>query len=188
MATTNGGDGRGTWRAGFSRRGFWIGLGAAGLASLGGLWLVGREAHAHAGFLGRGHFGHGHFGRGHFGHGPFGAHHRGPGFLAEDAARHARWLVRVVDGTPEQEARVAELLAAAAPDFEALHERHREAREAFVAALAGERVDREALEALRAGELAAAEEASRTLVALLADVAEVLTPEQRAELARFADH
>jgi Spy/CpxP family protein refolding chaperone len=171
MAMT-GGDGRGTWRAGFSRRGFWIGLGAAGLASLGGWWLVGRDAHAHPGL---------------FGHGHFGPRHRGPGYLAEDAARHARWLVRVVDGTPEQEARVAELLAAAAPTFESLQARHRERHEAWLQALAGEAVDREALEALRAGELAAAEEASRTLVALLADVAEVLTPEQRAELARFAD-
>jgi Spy/CpxP family protein refolding chaperone len=186
--TATGDDGRGTWRAGFSRRGFWIGLGAAGLASLGGWWLVARDAHAHPGFFGRGHFGHGHFGRGHFGGGHFGPHHGGPGSLAEDAAHHARWLVRFVDGTPEQEARVTELLAAAAPDFEALHERHRDAREAFFAALSAERVDRDALEALRAGELAAAEDASRKLVGLLADVAEVLTPEQRAELARFADH
>ena len=67
-----------------------------------------------------------------------------------------------------------------------LAEQHRAHHEALVELLAQETIDREALESLRAQELGLAEAASRTLVAALADVAEALTPAQRAELLDFA--
>jgi Spy/CpxP family protein refolding chaperone len=49
--------------------------------------------------------------------------------------------------------------------------------------LAKPNVDRAALEAIRAQEIQAADAMSKRFVQSLADVAEVLTPEQRAQLA-----
>jgi Spy/CpxP family protein refolding chaperone len=48
-------------------------------------------------------------------------------------------------------------------------------------------MDRAALEALRAEQIASADEASKKLVQFLADAADVLTPEQRAKLAKDWD-
>jgi Spy/CpxP family protein refolding chaperone len=62
----------------------------------------------------------------------------------------------------------------------------REARQQAVALLAEPTVDRAALEVLRAGQLQLAEGASRRLTQALADVADVLTPEQRRQLAERA--
>jgi Spy/CpxP family protein refolding chaperone len=126
------------------------------------------------------------------GAGLFGGHgrHHG-GWSADERAEHVKlaveWALRWVDATSEQEQRVAAILEAQLPVFEALAARHRESHPAVVAALAGEQVDRAALEAVRISELALAEEASQQLVAVVADVAEVLTAEQRAELARLAE-
>jgi Spy/CpxP family protein refolding chaperone len=64
-----------------------------------------------------------------------------------------------------------------------MRDRMREARAQAVALLSEPTVDRGALEALRAGQLQAAEQASRRLTQALADVADVLTPEQRKQIA-----
>jgi hypothetical protein len=55
---------------------------------------------------------------------------------------------------------------------------------AWGAALASDVVDRDVLEGMRASEIERADAASQRLVATLADLADVLTPEQRAELLR----
>ena len=73
----------------------------------------------------------------------------------------------------------------AATTFDAvapLADPHREHRERMFALLGADEIDRGALEELRAAELALAEQASRAFVSALADLAETLTPEQRAEL------
>ena len=59
-------------------------------------------------------------------------------------------------------------------------------REAFLAALTQPSVDRGSLEDLRRAELQLAEGASQRIVTALADIADVLTPEQRAELVKMA--
>jgi Spy/CpxP family protein refolding chaperone len=64
-----------------------------------------------------------------------------------------------------------------------LREKHREARRAVMELLAKPNVDRAAIEAIRAQEIQSADAMSRRFVQSLADVAEVLTPEQRAQLA-----
>jgi Spy/CpxP family protein refolding chaperone len=114
-------------------------------------------------------------------------HHRFGGHDPERVRAHAelatRWVTRAIDATDEQEERVQAIVAATASELLELAPRHREHRERFVALLAGEAIDRGALESLRAEEIALLEAASRRLVSALADVAEVLTPEQRAELA-----
>lgn len=147
-------------RFGMTRRG-WLGLSALAALGLGG-----------AAFAGTGWLGHHRHGFG---------HHGGRGFEAEDIEYFVRRALREVDASDEQVARVSEIAKGAVADLGTLRETHRQRREAFAAALVG--ADRGALEALRAAELADADAVSQRVVAALADAAEVLTPEQREQLA-----
>jgi Spy/CpxP family protein refolding chaperone len=67
-----------------------------------------------------------------------------------------------------------------------MRDRMRDARLQAATLLAQPTIDRAALEALRANQLQLAEQASRRLTQALADVADVLTPEQRKQLAERA--
>jgi Spy/CpxP family protein refolding chaperone len=156
------------------RRVFWLGLAVAALAAaiVSAIAVGGSsEARAMRGFFGRGH--------GHGGHDP--EHAR------EHAALAAEWVLRSVDASDEQQARVREIVGSSFDALAPLVEEHRAHHEAIVELLAQPQIDREALESLRAQELALADAASRTLVASLADVAETLSPEQRAELLELAE-
>ena len=88
-----------------------------------------------------------------------------------------------VDATDDQRTQVHAIATAAIADMGEFREFKREGRQALVEALTQETIDREALEALRLRKLETADRASQRLVTALADVAEVLTPAQRAELA-----
>ena len=118
--------------------------------------------------------------------------HHGHGEFDPEAARAraefaASWVLEWVDATEEQEAQVRAIIAESVDDLAPLTERHRSNRDAFVAAFSQPTIDREAIDAIRQAELELAEEASSRLVAAFADVAEVLTPEQRAELIELAE-
>jgi Spy/CpxP family protein refolding chaperone len=71
-------------------------------------------------------------------------------------------------------------------DLSPLREQHQAQRQALLAVLQQPSVDRQALEQLRQAKLQLAETASSRLADATADIAEVLTPEQRAELTAFA--
>jgi Spy/CpxP family protein refolding chaperone len=60
----------------------------------------------------------------------------------------------------------------------------RDARTAVVELMSAPTLDRAAAETLRAERIAAIDEASKKMTAAMLDAAEVLTPEQRAELAK----
>jgi Spy/CpxP family protein refolding chaperone len=75
---------------------------------------------------------------------------------------------------------------AAARDLLPVRNQMREARRQAVTLLSQPTIDRSALEALRASQLQLAEQASRRLTQALADAAEVLTPDQRKQLAEHA--
>jgi Spy/CpxP family protein refolding chaperone len=94
-----------------------------------------------------------------------------------------RMMLAEVNATPEQERRIADILAATANELRPLRRQHVEARRRAMELLSQPAVDRQALEALRAQELAAAEQASRRMTQAMVDAAEVLSPEQRAKLA-----
>jgi Spy/CpxP family protein refolding chaperone len=155
------------------RRLRWVAAGLAGGLLAGGasVWAVGRDD-------GGGRL----FGHRHFMH----RFHRGP-MDPEKARAHVetgvRWLMAYVDGTPEQRERVQAIAQGCVDDLLPLRDRHRANREAIHGALAGAVVDRQALEEARRAELKLAEDASVRLTKALADAAEVLTPEQRAQLA-----
>lgn len=120
-----------------------------------------------------------------------GCWHRG-GFLgaALDPATMDRRLDRMlehlyveIDATEAQQAAIAPIVKGAIQDLLPVRTRMLEARRQAVTLLSGETIDRGALETLRAEKLALAEQASRRLVQALGDLAEVLTSEQRRELA-----
>jgi Spy/CpxP family protein refolding chaperone len=117
-------------------------------------------------------------------------HHSGH-FDITEAREHVdaavRFALRGVGASEEQQQRVSAIATTAVDDLRPLHERHRQNREAFHAALVKPTVDRQALEELRKAEVQLADEAATRIVRAMADAAEVLTPEQRAQLASFAE-
>ena len=155
------------------RRAFWLGVAAASLtaAIASAIAVAGAgEARATRDFLGGGH----------------GSHRHGFEAAREHAVLAAEWLLRTVGASEEQQARVREIVSASAEALAPLAEQHRAHHQALAELLAQETIDRAALESLRAQEVGLAEQASRTLAAGVADVAEALTPGQRAELLEFA--
>ncbi len=108
--------------------------------------------------------------------------------MRDHALVAASWLARRVDATDEQEEQLEEIVGRVVTDLEGLHFDRRAVHEAIIAELTAPSIDREALEELRAEQVAALEAASRTLVRAIADIGEVLTVEQRLELAELAAH
>ncbi len=116
-------------------------------------------------------------------------HGGGMGFdeIGDHLQVHVEHVLKDVDATPEQQAQVRSIVAAAVADLKALRQQHggvhAQLHEIFVAPT----IDRARLEGLRAGHVAALDAASKRCAAALADAAEVLTPEQREQLgARMA--
>lgn len=111
---------------------------------------------------------------------------------AESVKEHARfgaeWMLRYVDASEEQEDQVYGIIDRAVSELFPVTEQHRGHREEMVRILREPEVDRAALEELRRAELELADEASQSLVDALADLVEVLTPEQREELLALGDH
>lgn len=131
-------------------------------------------------------FGIGKAASGHWGHhfGPrFGMHRTmdADTLIRNTDAGVGRVLGRV-DATTEQKGKVADILKAAVKDLTPLRDQHNAVRDKLAAALKAEKIDRPALEQLRTEELALADTLSKRAAQALADVAEVLTPAQRAKL------
>lgn len=106
--------------------------------------------------------------------------------LREHLGKGAGFLLGKVDATSDQEAQVGAVLDRVAPqlwdledDKEALHT---DLRAAFTA----DEVNPEEVEGLRKEGLTLADDASRVVVGGLVDIARILTPAQRAELADAA--
>jgi Spy/CpxP family protein refolding chaperone len=111
-----------------------------------------------------------------------GLHSMSPGAAKEHLGVATKWALRDIDASEEQQERVSAIAAGAVDDLFRLRERHQANREAFHAQLKGAAIDRAALEQVRQSEMALADEASKRLVQALADVGDVLTPEQRQAL------
>ena len=128
---------------------------------------------------------HGHGGGGWHRGGFMGAH-LDPAKLDEHLDRMLKHLYVEVDATDVQKLQLAPIVKAAARDLLPMRDRMRDARQQAVALLSQPTIDRGALEAVRASQLQMAEQASRRFTQALADVADVLTPEQRKQLAERA--
>jgi Spy/CpxP family protein refolding chaperone len=120
-------------------------------------------------------------GGGGFGHGPI-----DPARMEEHLDRMLKHLYVEIDATEDQKAKIGPIVKQAARDLAPLREKLGEARREGIALLSAAQVDRAALEKLRVDKLATADELSRRFTQALADLADVLTPEQRQHLAQFA--
>lgn len=112
-------------------------------------------------------------------------HKRGRFFDMSDAeidAKVTRMVKHVaieIDATTEQQDKIIALVKSAAKELRPLRDRMRSAgREAHQLLLA-DSLDRQALETLRSDRLAETDRISKTLLNTIADIAEILTPEQR---------
>jgi Spy/CpxP family protein refolding chaperone len=93
-------------------------------------------------------------------------------------------LAWAVDASSEQKQKLTAIIQRAADDLRPLREKRVEARRQLRDVLTAPTIDRSKLEAMRADHMKLADQASQRITAALAEAAEVLTPEQRADLAR----
>jgi len=161
---------RGTARS----RVLWVGVILAGL--VGAVAIGGAAVSTHAKVTGWSHGGHGH-----------GQFLQDPALAREHAEFATSWVLGRVDASDEQEDQVKAIIGASVDDLALLAQQHQQNRDAWTAELSKPTIDRAALEQLRQNGLALADEATGRLVQALADAAEVLTPDQRAELIEMAE-
>jgi Spy/CpxP family protein refolding chaperone len=98
----------------------------------------------------------------------------------------ADWLMSRVKASEEQRQQVKTMVQEALKDLLPVREQHLAQRQTLLEVLKQPTVDRQRLEELRQAKLQLAETASSRLADTIADIANVLTPEQRAELMVFA--
>jgi Spy/CpxP family protein refolding chaperone len=84
--------------------------------------------------------------------------------------------------SPEQKAKIDVLVAAAKPELESLDAQAMAAHRETVGLLLQDNVDRAAVEQAQAREMQAADQLAKRIDQALADLAELMTPEQRAQL------
>ncbi len=118
--------------------------------------------------------------------------HGGHGLMQdpERAKAHAavavEWAFRAVDATDQQKEEGRVVIERLVDQLVPLREQHLAHRQAVARELLEPQIDRAALEQLRSEGLGLADEASRIIVDGVADLAEVLSPEQRTELLELA--
>jgi Spy/CpxP family protein refolding chaperone len=106
-----------------------------------------------------------------------------PAAVDEHLDRMLKHLYVEINATDEQKQRLEPIVKQAVKDLLPLRDKARAGRERVLELLTADTIDRGAIEALRAEHLQLAERASRRFAQVLADMAEVLTPEQRKDLA-----
>jgi Spy/CpxP family protein refolding chaperone len=122
--------------------------------------------------------------------GGHGGHGHGMMKDPEQARAHAafavEWAFRAVDATDQQKEDGRVVVERLIDQLIPLREQHLAHREAVARELVKPQIDRAALEQLRTEGLGMADEATRIVVDGVADLAEVLSPEQRRELLELA--
>lgn len=121
------------------------------------------------------------------GGGVCGFHHgmsaQGTGDFAAHVDHMLNHLYVEIDATDAQKAQITPLVKQAMSDLMPLHAQAQAAHTQAIQALTQTTVDRSALETARVAHLQLADQASKRLVQLIADVDDVLTPAQRSALA-----
>jgi periplasmic protein CpxP/Spy len=154
------------------RRRFWK---RAGIAALLGATLTG---------VGAGVFAHG--GRGQGWGGPGGWHgmrDESPELRAKRVDLMIEHMLDGIDVSAEQKTRINAIVTATMNDMQPLRKQRTDARREAIEILTQPTIDRAKIEAFRVEKLKLAEAASQRITQGIVDVAEVLTPEQRAALA-----
>lgn len=111
-------------------------------------------------------------------------HHGGFANMTEEEmtskiTRMVKHVAIEIDASDEQEKKITSLVIAVAKDLKPLREQMHAAGKELHDLLSAETIDRAALEKIRSERLAEADRISKELITAVADVAEVLTVEQR---------
>jgi periplasmic protein CpxP/Spy len=122
-------------------------------------------------------------------HHGFGPHGFGGGmgdrmFFPGPIERGVERLGWVTDASTEQKTKINAIAQKAADDIFALRAKHLEARKQIVDTLAAPTIDRAKLESLRADQMKLADAATKRVTDAVADIGDVLTAAQRADLAQ----
>jgi protein CpxP len=107
----------------------------------------------------------------------------GDGWTAERMEHRADHMLKKVDATPDQQAKVKAILEAAAKDVAPFKATMKGSHDKMRALLAAPKIDTAAIEALRAQRIAAQDQISRRMTTAVEGAANVLTPDQRQKLA-----
>jgi len=116
------------------------------------------------------------------GYGPAGHHHGGPGFMFGGPGGGHRMLDEV-QATEAQRTQIRQIWQAAEADLKAGRETGRSLREQQMELFAQPTIDANAVEALRQKMLAEHDRTSKRITQAMLDSSQVLTPQQRAQLA-----
>jgi Spy/CpxP family protein refolding chaperone len=108
----------------------------------------------------------------------------GPGLTPGRIERIVNRIGWAVDASTEQKQKLTDIMQRAANDLAPLREKHLDGRRQIREVLAAATIDRGKLESLRADQMKLADAASQRITTAFADAADVLTPAQRADLAR----
>jgi periplasmic protein CpxP/Spy len=111
-------------------------------------------------------------------------HHRA--MAREFAEYRVQKALKKVDATDAQQQQVLAILNDLFAKHEAMAAAHEKLHAQLLAALSGPAVDRAAIESVRAQAIARVDQGSKDLAKAVGDMAEVLTPGQRAQLAESA--
>ena len=111
--------------------------------------------------------------------------------FSDSVPRRLDWavsrLLSDVNASEEQKTKVRTIADAELGDLQKLSRQHQDSHTALLAILKAPTVDRAKLESLRAQSVQGLDEASKRLSVGLADLADVLTPQQRQKLADSAE-
>jgi periplasmic protein CpxP/Spy len=106
-----------------------------------------------------------------------------PAQIDDRIDRMTKHIAIELDATSDQQVKIANIAKAAVADLRPLHEKAHATRAQAITLLTAPTIDRSAIERLRAEQIGLAETASKRIAQALADVAEVLSPEQRRKVA-----
>jgi periplasmic protein CpxP/Spy len=109
-----------------------------------------------------------------------------PAHMEQHLDRMLQHMYVEIDATDAQKQKLEPIVKQAAKDLAPLRDKVREARREGIKLLSADTIDRGAIERFRVQQIGATDAASKRFTQALADVAEVLTPEQRRRLAAHA--
>jgi len=113
-----------------------------------------------------------------------GGHHGPMAGNSQKHLEHMQAMLTKIGASDAQKSQIEGILKPAFDEMKAAHESHSAAFKQFHEAITAPSIDRARLESLRADQIKSMDEASKRLVTAISDAAEVLTPEQRAALAK----